>query len=528
MNRVTGALLAGLLLVQAGAARAADPPPAGNWKVVLPFQGGASTMWLVTIETKNGKLTGTAIKNPELQRLPEATVEDLTVSDGAVKFTLKTSAFSIPFEGKVEKDGEKIRGTVTIQGKVNPARLERTSVTSFDPFELSKETFAKKAGEAEGVGAALELLSMAAENKAKPEDVRTWADKAVEWSNSHGPAWQNEITLSVSEMLEKQDGFADLAVDYARKAEKALAKGDKPAYQRRVLQVLAAALTKAKKDDEAKAVNERRDKIAVLSVAPYAGRKGNSERVAVVELFTGAECPPCVTADLAFDALTQSYKPTDVIFLEYHLHIPGPDPMTNKGSLERKTFYGKAVEGAPTMFINGKLGPAPGGRSEDEAQDVYDAYTPLLKETLEKPAKAKLKAQAVKKDGKIVVRAEASDLEETGPDVRLRLALVEEKIDYTGGNKVSEHHDVVRGFVGDGPEGTPLPDKTGRKVATIDLDDVRKEIKEYMKSVVEGTGKPFTGKEPSVDLKKVRLVAFVQNDETSEILQAVQIDLPTE
>ena len=29
-------------------------------------------------------------------------------------------------------------------------------------------------------------------------------------------------------------------------------------------------------------------------------------------------------------------------------------------------------------------------------------------------------------------------------------------------------------------------------------------------------------------LKNLRLVAFVQNDDTGEILQAVQVDLPTE
>ena len=39
---------------------------------------------------------------------------------------------------------------------------------------------------------------------------------------------------------------------------------------------------------------------------------------------------------------------------------------------------------------------------------------------------------------------------------------------------------------------------------------------------------PFFGKEPPVDLKNLRLVAFVQNDETGEILQAVEVDLPKE
>jgi hypothetical protein len=149
-------------------------------------------------------------------------------------------------------------------------------------------------------------------------------------------------------------------------------------------------------------------------------------------------------------------------------------------------------------------------------------YTKQLEPLLEKPAKVKLKAQAVRKDGKYNVKAEVSDLEETGNDVRLRLVLVEEQVAYTGGNKVPTHHHVVRGFPG-GVEGTALPDKTGRKVVTIDPDEVRKGLQEYVDK-----NKPYFGKPPAIDLKKLRLVAFVQNDETGEVLQAQEVELPTE
>ena len=78
-----------------------------------------------------------------------------------------------------------------------------------------------------------------------------------------------------------------------------------------------------------------------LSVKPvkYAGREGQGDRVVVVELFTGSECPPCLAADLAFDALEQTYTPKDVVLLEYHLHIPRPDPLTNTDSVERQEYY---------------------------------------------------------------------------------------------------------------------------------------------------------------------------------------------
>ncbi len=287
-------------------------------------------------------------------------------------------------------------------------------------------------------------------------------------------------------------------------------------------------LNKSDKKDEAKEVETRLEKIPVVVAPPFPGRKGKSDRVVLVELFTGAQCPPCVTADVAFDALHKSFKPSDVVFLEYHLNIPRPDPMTNKDTEDREKYYGKAIEGTPTMFVNGKVGPPPGGRGEDDAQGKYDEYSELIQPLLEKPAKAQLKASTKVADGKTHVKVDVSDLAETGEDVRLRLAIVEEQVAYKGGNRVAEHHQVVRGFVGEGgANGTSLKEKTGRQVAAVDLEALRKGLKDYMKSSVDSAG-PYFGKEPAVDLKNLRLVAFVQNDETGEILQAIQVDLPTE
>ena len=65
MVRVMGALLAGLLLAQAGPVRAADESPAGSWKLTLPFQGAS---WLVKLESKDGKWTGTALAGENTPR----------------------------------------------------------------------------------------------------------------------------------------------------------------------------------------------------------------------------------------------------------------------------------------------------------------------------------------------------------------------------------------------------------------------------------------------------------------------------
>jgi len=288
------------------------------------------------------------------------------------------------------------------------------------------------------------------------------------------------------------------------------------------------ALTKAGKADEAKAVEERIKKIDTqVRSEPFAGRQGKSDRVVLVELFTGAQCPPCVAADLAFDALGKTFKPAEVVRLQYHLHIPGPDPLTNPDSEARAKFYGGAIEGTPTVLLNGRPGPG-GGGSVFEAQDSYDAFSAALRALLDEPAKAKLKASAVQKGSKIEIVAEVADLDKPGEQVKLRLALVEETVNYTGGNKLSAHHHVVRALPG-GAAGLVLKGKTGKQTALVDLDELRKDLKKYLEDFArEDKDNEFPSKERPLDLKNLRVIAFVQDDRSKEVLQAVQVEVRAE
>ena len=312
------------------------------------------------------------------------------------------------------------------------------------------------------------LLGQAEEKKARPEEVRSWAEKGFKTAELYGPRLQRETALNYAEALASQEGYGDIALTYARRAERFLEPADKTSVQRRVLQVLATALKKAGKDQEAKEVEARLAKIPVIKVIPYAGRKGKSDQPVLVELFTGAQCPPCVAADLAFDALGQSYKPTEVVLLQYHEHIPGPDPLTNPDTEARLKYYAKEVEGTPTVLFNGRS-DAEGGGGLDDAQGKYTEYRDVLDVLLEKPGSAvKLTGSAVRKENTVKITATVSGLEEPGDKVRLRLALVEEQVEYTGQNKISSHHDVVRAMPG-GPEGIVLKEKTVTETVTVDL-----------------------------------------------------------
>ena len=99
-------------------------------------------------------------------------------------------------------------------------------------------------------------------------------------------------------------------------------------------------------------------------VEPFPGRKGASDRVALVELFTDTAFTPTVAANIAFDAALQRYTPKEAVFIQYHLAHPNPSVLVNRDTEKRKAFYAADLEGLPAMFVDGKLTPALDGGAQ--------------------------------------------------------------------------------------------------------------------------------------------------------------------
>ncbi len=320
-------------------------------------------------------------------------------------------------------------------------------------------------------------------------------------------------------------------------AQKGLAEMEKepPARDREaVLKALSRALKRNGKVDEARKidadlvkvtqeVNEAFAKKAVpFKVEPFAGRKAKSDRVALVELFTGAQCPPCVAADVAFDALLKRYKPSDVVLLQYHLHVPRPDPLTNVDTVARSEYYEDDVGGCPTGFVNGDLTPSLGG-TKAQAEDRYGKLTKQIERQLETRAQAEVKLRAERKGGKIELEAQVTDLTGASENLRLRFVLVEDVVGYYGKNRQRLHHHVVRAMPG-GAEGQLVKGKSATLKASVDVEGLRKSIAEYLESFSDQTG--GLDEDRPLALKNLKVVAFVQDDTTREVLQAVQVEVP--
>jgi hypothetical protein len=516
--------LIGLALLGTGAARAAEEaPPAGTWKFLLPTdEGRPALVALVRFSAQDGRWTGKVLARA--RGLSSFEVENVTVRDGLLRCTVKLATSTLRLECPVPKEkGVKMGASLVNQGNASPVELEPTALTSLDEFEVAREAITRQKGGVETVQLALTLLSQATEKKAKPEEVRSWAARAVKAAEAYGPPWHRAIVLKTAEILAEQKGFEAVALTYARQAERLMDPQDPPALRKRVLDALAVALVKAGKEDEAKEVAARIAKIDfAIKAEPYAGRKGKSDRAVLVELFTGAQCPPCVAADLAFDALGKTFKPSEVVRLQYHLHVPGPDPLTNPDGEARAEQYGRAIEGTPTVLFNGKP-VAPGGGGREDAPEKYAEYRTALEPLLETPSGASVKVTATRKGTRIDIPVEASVPAGAGDRLRLRLVLVEDQVAYTGGNRIAEHHQVVRAFPG-GTDGERLvPGKPLRKTVTVDVEEVRQKLKNYLDKMAKEV--PFPSKDRPLDLKNLRVVAFVQNDATQEVLQAVQAEV---
>lgn len=400
--------------------------------------------------------------------------------------------------------------------------------------KLYAEVMEKHADSPGVLTAGLELLRTAGQNKVPADKAKAWAAAIAKAAQPYGPLYQQEIAMQLAEILASQDGLQGLALEYAQQALSSLEKSAPPADHLRVYKPLASALRAAKKEVEAKEAEtqvarleaaldkEYLEKVPPFKPESFTGRKGDSNRVAVMELFTGAQCPPCVAADVAFDALGKSYRPKDLVLIQYHLHIPGPDPLTNADTVARAKYYG--VNSTPSTFFNGKA-EGRGGGAMANAEKKYDEYRGYIDPLLEKPAGAQLRVTASRQGQRININAAVADLAEPGDDVKLRLLLVEESIRYVGSNNLRFHHQVVRALPG-GVDGLPLKEKETKHQAVVELPELTKQITSYLDDFAKQ--RPFPNTDRPLDFKHLRVIALVQNDKTKEILQAVQVELGDE
>jgi hypothetical protein len=420
-----------------------------------------------------------------------------------------------------EKDKDKRKELVEILGEAQKEADEKVP-------DLLREVVSKHADTPFALDAAADLLRGGAKYKLTAAEASKLLSLIEQQSIPFGPRFARVQRINAVESVvvsKELAGSADAAADRLAKTP-----GVSADFRSRALVARKTALEALGKTDEVKAITaeiaklegeidtEYLAKVPPFKPTAFAGRKDKTaNQVVVMELFTGAQCPPCVAADVAFDALQKSYKPTELVLIQYHLHIPGPDPLTNTDTEARAKYYG--ANSTPTTLFNGEK-KAAGGGGMANAESKFKQYTGVIDPLLEKSTDAKVTGKANRNGDKIDIAVEVAGGE--GDDMKLRLLVVEENVKYVGGNNLRFHHQVVRAMP-DGAEGVAIKDKTFKHTATADLADVRKSLTKYLDDYANN--RPFPKPARPMDMKAVRVIALVQNDKTKEIVQALQIEV---
>lgn len=385
--------------------------------------------------------------------------------------------------------------------------------------------------------AALILIRSATQSKVTAKEAADLVKQVQKQAEPYGPRFTRLTAIQLADILVHQKGLEAKAVDLIEPIAQKLAESEPAEFQVQILTIFRTALEKGGKAEAAKALDARLAKLDAkldadylakvppFKPTPFAGRKDKeANQVAVLELFTGAQCPPCVAADVAFDAELKAYPPTDLILLQYHMHIPGPDPMTNPDTMARWNYYQEkfpeAIRGTPATVFNGKP-EAGGGGPLAAAENKFKQYRDLINPLLEKVSPVQVTTKATRKGDQVSIVVDVKGAE--GDDLKLRLLLVEDVVKYVGGNRLRFHHHVVRAMPG-GVDGVAVKEKVFQHKATADLGAIRKELTKYLDDFSSKSG-PFAGRTRPLELKDLKVIALVQNDETREIVQAVQCEI---
>lgn len=381
------------------------------------------------------------------------------------------------------------------------------------------------------------LIAMSANAKVTSEEAAALTRLVLNQAETYGPRLARPTAIRLAESLVRQKGLEAVALLPIEPIAKSLTENDPLGFQFDTLTTYRAALDAAGRTGDLKPLDERLVKLdaaldkewkeTVPPFTPKAAGPNEGNRVVVMELFTGAQCGPCVAADVAFDALLKAYQPEDLILIQYHMHIPGPDPLTNPATVGRWDYYtelfpfdpdtGTGVGGTPTTLFNGK--PLSGGGGPmSNAENKYKDYRKIIDPLLEKSSAIKLSGTASRKEDKLDIAVEVKGASTDG--LNLRLLVVEDTVKYVGGNKVRFHHQVVRAMPG-GVDGVAIKGSEMKHTATVDVAMIRKDLRRYLDEFAVKQSFPYPKIRP-MEMKDLKVIALVQNDETGEILQALQ------
>ena len=263
------------------------------------------------------------------------------------------------------------------------------------------------------------------------------------------------------------------------------------------------------------AVLEAKAKELPFHPEPFKAPSGWKGKAVLAELFTGSECPPCVGADLGFDGLIESYPAQYLAILQYHLPIPGPDPMMNPATKLRADYYG--VNSTPTVFIDG-TNKMVGGGGRGMAEGKFKQYKAAIDPLLAAVPEAVLKVRASLTGDQVEV---AYELDGAVPGADYHVVLVQDEEDYKGSNGLQFHKLVVRDIV--------TVDPAAAKRTAFDLAASERAadayLTEFEKTYTRRPDFKWAARRAKIARTGLKVVFFAQDRESKRVLNAAVADV---
>ncbi len=273
-------------------------------------------------------------------------------------------------------------------------------------------------------------------------------------------------------------------------------------------------------------IKEKKIQLSSVKSGKFRSAENEEGNVVLAELFTGAECNPCVAADRALEELADYFPRAALAILEYHVHIPGPDPLTNPDTFKRYSWYGGNF-GTPTVFFEGTEKITGGGPKYITANRV-NVYKYIVNKYLDKKPEIKITGDAKLDKDTVDITLALKYSVNSNINPMLHIVLAEKSVKYTGANGIENNIFVVRDLVGD-PSGTKLNSQNEIISRKVNINNLKKNITSYLK---DPTADPswrapsFHGWRKSIedlnkiDIKNLAVIVWVQDTNTKEVLQA--------
>ena len=205
--------------------------------------------------------------------------------------------------------------------------------------------------------------------------------------------------------------------------------------------------------------------------------------------------------------------------------------MANPSTIARKDFYD--VPGTPTYFIDGGNQQVGGGAASAAQRIFADTVQEVVDKRLEVKPGAKVMLTGAVHGDKVEVAARVGKAGKPGQKLRLQIALVEELVRYTGENGVRFHPMVVRSLASAGKHvlGFPLaPGKRVKTAYTFDVAGIAADASVHLDEMEGGSSQrfgkfQFVERKSDINRDNLRIVGWVQDEETKEVLQVAAVDL---